>query len=200
MADSESTDYLGIKDDSQLLNFFFGIGDAVEKVLYSDQVLLVPLADAADAPAAPADPSLPPPLTPPPSQPRTLVVTDISVWCFPPMVEVEDAKFMVYSGYQRWLIKDLLLVSLPYHQKQGVAMRLDDFVLHLKGDQDVWLSTTAQRDRGIVVEVLCDLYEGLLGVPLDVQHPNDAELRRAILNHTLRTAIEDIRTVHNTHQ
>ena len=114
-------DALNLRCNEQLMRFLESIGKGQESVLLSSSV---PLRHAdqfflGEGNTSGQNPSI------------TLVVTSSALYCFPPLVHSKDGqRFLISNNYQRFLLQDCALASLPYHEKGGHALRSDDLVFH----------------------------------------------------------------------
>jgi hypothetical protein len=152
-----------------------------------------------------------------------LVITNLAVYKFPPPVDIDGAQFMVFNPtFQRvpcWLIlwvddwqifnineryplQDILLTSLPYRSGvsaigQDFAIRMDDFILHMRDETDHWFQAKEDQ-RSLVVEVLSDAYHALLGIHIECHNPEFSTLISSLLDKSVHTTIRDMRMVtHN---
>lgn len=103
------------------------------------------------------------------------MVTNLSVYYFPPLMCVGELQFLVCNEYTRVPLSQLLLACLPRRtdRDKGVALRTDVLTLHSRDGSVLWLET---RERSLVAEVVCQACEAMLGCPLDVSQPDYAVL------------------------
>ena len=128
-------------------------------------------------------------------------MTTLAVYVLPPAIPMElDGRlqhFLILNQYQRIALQDVLLVSLPYRSGVSLsggdyALRINDFVLHLRSGKNVWLQSPGGR-RSVVVEVLSDAYRALLGHSLQMDQPDYLQLVSALHDGSIVSAMKQMR-------
>jgi len=97
--------------------------------------------------------------------------------------------FLVNTVYNRYALQDLLLLVLPYRtgislHNTDYALRMDDFVLFLKGKMCVWLQSPLGQ-RSMFGEVISDAFLALTGHTVEMLQPDYAQLCEAILSQSI---------------
>jgi hypothetical protein len=147
-----------------------------------------------------------------------LVLSSRALYLFPPMVSVsaqeqEDEEeamrkktYLVYNSFDRFLVEEIALLSLPYSSAVGsnpqsdVAMRTEDFALHMHNFQTLWIRAPNGR-RSEIAQMIAEVFAGVVGgIDLDLNHCDYKELVQWIADSTIRGYVTQVKCLHFTKQ
>jgi len=102
------------------------------------------------------------------SKERAIILTNKSLYLFPPLVWVDSKSYIVANGFEIYSMSKIARISLPYRTKVNsvtydeVAVRTNEVALHLLTGWTIWLSLKSAK-REEFVECLNNVYQLRLG-------------------------------------
>jgi len=124
------------------------------------------------------------------SKERAIILTNKSLYLFPPLVWVESKSYIVANDFEVYNMSNIARISLPYRTKVNsvtydeVAVRTNEVALHLLTGWTIWLSLKSAK-REEFVESLNSVYQLRLGSPTLMTQEDYQQLLRSITKSSL---------------
>jgi hypothetical protein len=124
------------------------------------------------------------------SKDRAIILTNKSLYLFPPLLYVESKSYIIANDYERFNIANIARISMPYRTevdretKEEVAKRTNEAAVHMLRGHTIWVSM-ANGKRQEFVETLNDVYQNRLGCPVLMSRDDYRELLDSITKASL---------------
>eukprot|EP00475_Leptophrys_vorax_P044469 TRINITY_DN8913_c0_g2_i1.p1 TRINITY_DN8913_c0_g2~~TRINITY_DN8913_c0_g2_i1.p1 ORF type:complete len:362 (-),score=78.47 TRINITY_DN8913_c0_g2_i1:963-2048(-) len=140
-----------------------------------------------------------------------LVLSNRAMYLFPPLLVTpvdelnSERSFLVYNSFDRFLIEEIALLSLPYASAvaqdghSDYALRTEDFALHFHDSKTLWIRAPSGR-RSELGQAVAEAYSGVVGADLDLNHCDYKELIQWISDSTVGNFVTQVKCAHFTKQ
>lgn len=136
------------------------------------------------------------------SEEIAVIVSNLAVYLFPPMITAGDQSVLVCTECQQIALEDIAMLSLPF--KYGVsddgsrefALRTPDWALHLRTGHDIWLRSP-QLDvgesggRSEIADLISEAFMCHTGNVLHVNHMEYGMLQNKVHDGSVWSVVED---------
>jgi len=124
------------------------------------------------------------------SKDRAIILTNKSLYLFPPLVYVESESYIIANDYESFNVANIARVSMPYRTEvdretcEEIAVRTNEAAVHMLRGHTIWVSMTHGK-RQEFVETLNDVYQNRLGCPVLMSRDDYRELLDSITKASL---------------